>query len=330
MKILVTGGNGFIGSNLIDHLIDIQKVRPQQICVLVPPWENLSNLDDRRLKIVIGDIRNYEDVKKSVEGVDVIYHLAAKTIIPGGTYDYYKDVNIEGTKNLIEAAKNNRLKKFVFFSSISVFGLPAWKGEMINISEKSLKGPSEPYGQTKLEAEKILVNLSKKYKFPYIIIRPTTVYGPRDKAGIYQLIQMIKRNLFFYIGDAKNKMDYVYVKDLVRAACEAEKSSINNEDFIIGSGKPQTQKEIVATIYEILGKKETYVYLSKALILPIGIIYEKISKILGIKPIISEQRIRVLTTNCFFNCQKAEKILGYKPKFDLKMGISATIKSMSL
>ena len=150
-KILITGGTGFVGSNLVDFLTDIEKIDPRNLRLLIPPWESLENLNLKKFEIIVGDIRDKKIVAKSMKGVDVVYHLAAKTIVPGADYGYYRDVNIDGTKNLIEAAINNSIKKFIYFSSISVFGLPAWRGDMLDYSEETPKKSSEPYGKTKLE-----------------------------------------------------------------------------------------------------------------------------------------------------------------------------------
>jgi nucleoside-diphosphate-sugar epimerase len=311
-KILITGAAGFIGSNLVKYLLETG-IKPQYLRLFISPWDSRDNLPNDKFEIIIGDIRDKKAVAHAMKGVDVVYHLAAKTVIPSGTYSYYKDTNIYGTKNLLDSAVKNHIKKFILFSSISVFGLPAWKGDMENYDERSPKIPSEPYGETKLECEKLVESYSKRYKLPYIIIRPTTVYGPNDKAGIYQLMKVINKGMFVYIGDAKNKMDYVYVKDLVKAARIAEKSNIINEDFIIGAGTPSTQEEIVTLIAKSFGKKIFPIHISKKLALTLSYLSEYISKFIGIKALFFPDRVKVLTSNCYFDSNKAKRLLGYTP-----------------
>lgn len=326
-KYLITGAAGFIGSHLVEYLLS-DGVRPKDLRLLLAPWDTLDNLQVKNLDIFIGDIRNRKDVEKSMAGIDIVYHLAAKIIKEGANFEYYRDTNILGTKNLLEAAKKQKIKKFIYFSSISVFGLPAYKGDMGNVNESWPKEPSEPYGMTKLKSEEEVIMANKEWRLPYIIIRPTTVYGPRDKAGIYQLLKAIKNGYFIFIGEAKNKMDYVYVKDLVRAARMAEKGKVKNEDFIIGAGRPITQVQIVTSIAKSMGKKIPNIHISKGTALVFSYIVEYILKLIKIKPPLFPERVRVLTTNCYFEINKAERILGYVPKYSFEKGIKETLSEI--
>lgn len=318
-KYLITGGAGFVGSHLIDYLVeDGEKL--ESIRVLVEPGQNLSNLDGRKVEVVVGDIRDKKIVKKAVDDVSVIYHLAAMTVDPGKTYEDYKTVNTNGTKNLLESIDIKKIKKFIFFSSISVFGLPAWSGDMINYDESYRKNYAEPYGKSKFYAEKEVIDSG----IPYVIIRPTTVYGPKDKAGIYQLFKAVEINRFFIVGNGNNLMDYVYVKDLVRGARLAEKSRVVNEDFIIGAGKPTTQKQIINAVYSSVKRTQSNIHIPKWVLLPLSYPVEKIFMIVGMKPLLFPNRVKVLTANCYFNTDKAKKMIGYKPKVDLKKGMKIT------
>ena len=324
-KILITGASGFIGSNLVEYLIKDKKP-DENLRLLVPPWENLQNLPKGVFEIAIADVRNETEVERAAEGVDVIYHLAAKTIIPNGSYDYYKDTNVDGTRNLLAAARKHRVKKFIFFSSISVYGLPEWVGDIEGCDEEWPKNFSEAYGHTKAEAEKILLEANKNWGLNYIIIRPTTVYGPKDKAGIFQLLKAINLGVFFFIGNAKNKMDYVYVEDLVRAARISEKEEIVNEDFIIGAGKPTTQRDLVRIAASVLGKSVSKIYVPKLLALFMAYFIQGISNILHIRPLLFPDRVKVLTSNCYFDISKAKGMLKYTPKYDLNKGIKQTVR----
>lgn len=326
-KFLVTGAAGFIGSHLVDLLLE-DGVEGERLRLLIPPWEKLQNLPQQNFDIAIADIRDKKAVGRAMKDVTVVYHLAAQTVVDGGTYNYYKDINIEGTRNLLEAAAKNSVRKFIYFSSISVYGLPAWKGNMENFSEASPKLPSEPYGQTKLKAEELVVEAAQKWGLPYIIIRPTTVYGPRDKAGIFQLFKAIQKNVFFFIGNARNKMDYVYVKDLVKITRLAEKKKIENEDFIIGAGKPVTQQYLVECIASSLGKKTPKIHIHKllALVLAYGVKWS--SRLFNLRPLLFPERVKVLTTDCYFNMSKASKLISSTSHTSLKEGMYLTSRSL--
>ncbi len=328
-RILITGGAGFVGSNLIDYLLDVEKVNPSDLKLIIPPWESLSNLNNRNLQILIGDIRNKKNVKEAFKGVDIVYHLAAATGSDGGEYEDFRPTNLLGSRNLIEESVRNKIKKFVFFSSIGVYGLPSTAGNINGFDESHAKTFSEGYGRTKAEAEEFLIKASKKSNLNYIIIRPSTVFGPRDKSGMAQMLKVIKNGSYVRIGNGTNKMDYVYVKRLVSIARNLETSSIKNEDFIIGSEKPLTQTQMTRIIYKKMNMNFPSYYLPKYLAIVLSFVLKYLFKLVGKKSPIFPNRVKVLTSDCYFN---SSKIRSYLPntanKYSFEEGIEETLKSM--
>lgn len=326
-KILITGAAGFIGSNLVEFLIE-QKIPPEKLKLLVWNNESLRNLPKLNFDIIRGDINNKNDVKIALRDVDTIYHLAALTIDGGKYYkkEEYQEVNVEGTKNLLEGCKNLKIKKFIFFSSIAVYGLPAWTGNMNGWDENHFKKPQEIYGESKLLAEKVLEQAHEKWGIPYAIIRPTSVYGPRDKRNLLELYKTIKKHIFVYIGNGKNKMDYVFVKDVARAAFLASKSNASKGDYIIGGGEPLTLNEIIKDVSASINSKILPIHIPILPALILSYISLWISKVLMIKPIFFPNRVRVMTRNCYFNISKAKKELKYSPLFSFKEGTRITAK----
>ncbi len=325
MKTLITGAAGFIGSHLVEYLLQ-DGVKLSSLRLLVNNDEPLDNLPDKKFDIIYGDIRDKKTVKEAMKDVDTVFHLASLVIDPTNPNVDYTGVNVLGTKNLLDECKNKKVKKFIFFSSIAVYGLPAWAGDRININETSPFDPREDYGSSKLEAEKEVIKANKRWGIPYIIIRPTSVYGPRDKRNLLDLYKIISKGLFFYIGNGKNKMDYVYVKDLVRAARTAQLSKLKNEDFIIGGGKPTTLENVAANVSKSIGKKKPKIYLPNTVVLFMSYGIKFISTSLRIKLPLFPDRVKVMTANCYFNIAKASKLLKYKPKFSFEKGTSITGK----
>lgn len=322
-KVLITGAAGFIGSHLVEYLLT-KGVPSNKLRLLVPDWEDLDNLPRRKYEIVRGDIRDKKLVSKTTHSVGLIYHLAAKTVSDKSTFKDYVDTNVSGTVNLLRAGVSSRVTKFIFFSSISVFGLPAWKGDMIDISEDSPKEPSEPYGLSKLEAEKKVLLFNKKHGLPYVIIRPTTVYGPGDKAGITQLFRSIKNHYFFFIGDGDNLMDYVYVKDLVSGVYLAAINKRMSGDYILGSGKPITFNKIVGTVARNVGERPPNFRVPKSVGLFASYLVKHPFKLIGKTPPLFPERVKVMTTNCYFNISRAEREIKYNPKYSIEKGIKLT------
>lgn len=326
-KILVTGAGGFIGSHLVETLLE-NKIPLENIRLLIPKKESLTNLPNLKFDIVRGDIQNTKDVKKAVDGVNIVYHLAALTIDGGKYYtqEEYAKVNVLGTENLLKVCKDKKIKKFIFFSSIAIYGLPAWAGNIRDWNENQPKNPREIYGESKLKAEEKIIEANKKWEIPYVILRPTSVYGPRDKRNLLELYRTIKKHLFFYIGDGKNKMDYVFVKDVVHAAYLAANSPQTKGDYIIGCGKPLTLNEIIFYVTKSINASVPALHIPKSFAYTSSFIIERVSKLLGIRPMLFPARVKVMTRDCYYDISKAKKDLNYKPLFSFEKGTQITGK----
>lgn len=324
-KILVTGASGFIGSHLVEFLLE-EGESVKNIRLFIAKGESLKNLPKIDFDIIFGDIRKKEDLKRAMEGVSVVYHLAAKTIEGGKYYtdSEYKEVNIQGTKNILEQCKKKKIKKFVLFSSIAVYGLPAWVGDMKNISEAHPKNPVEIYGFSKLMAEKAVIEAHKKWGIPYVIIRPTSVYGPRDIRNLLELYKIIKKHLFFFIGDGKNKMDYVYVGDVVRGARLAELSKDKTGEYIIGGGERTSLEDVVKNVSRSIDSWYFNFHLDRQFGLVLSYLMVFIFKLLGKRSPLFPERVKVLTADCFFNISKAKKELKYSPLVSFEEGTNIT------
>jgi nucleoside-diphosphate-sugar epimerase len=319
-KILITGAAGFIGSNLVEYLLS-QGVMKNSLRLFIMPSDSLENLPSTDFDIVRGDIRNKTVVKKAMKGVNTVYHLAAVSNVSDGSYF---SVNVDGTKNLLEACKGKNIKKFIYFSSVAVYGLPAYAGEQVNISERTSKNPIGEYAESKYMAELEVIAAHKKWNIPYSIIRPTTVYGPRDRAGIFQLIKAIKGHYYIQIGDGSNRVDYVYVRDLVKGAFLAERSKRNSSEYILGAGKPITFKQLTAAVGKAINIEVSNFYVSKTIGLILANIISIFSTVFRFKVLLSTDRVKVMTTSYYFDCEKAKKELGYKATTSMTKGAKAT------
>lgn len=309
-KYLITGATGFIGSHLVKYLLD-DGVPIENIRLFVLPGDSLKNLPDLGFDIFYGDIRNKGDVKKSIHNVDIVYHLAALVVKKEYTEEDYFEVNTKGTGNILECVSKSNIKKFIFFSSASVYGLPICKGDMENISESAPKDPCEVYGKSKLDAENLVISSGINYG----IVRPTSVYGPRDHSSFPKLINSIKNHYFFTVGDGKNRIDYVNVRDLVRAARLVEKSVRSNEDYIIGGG-PATLNQIVGTISSMTNSWTIPFMIPKYLAMFLShltVIFD-----LPFYP----DRVRAMTSNFYFNLSKSKTKLKYQPLINLSQGVA--------
>lgn len=324
MNVLVTGAAGFVGSHLVDLLL-AEKIPARNLRLFVLESDSLKNLPSGNFEIIKADIRDKKAVKQAMKDVDVVYHLAAITL-DGNTNTDYNGINIIGTQNLLDECRDTNIKKFILFSSTAVFGLPAYLGDMVDIDETSPKNPMEVYGKSKLEAERRVIETHEKSGLPYAIIRPATVYGPRDIINLLELYRTIKKHLFFFIGDGKNKMDCVFVKDVVKGARLAELSSKKDGDYIIGGERPLTLNEIVANVSKSININILPIHIPKSLGLALSYLTKYGAGIIGMRSPLFPDRVRVMTSNCYFNISKAKKELGYIPKTSFEEGTKITGK----
>ena len=313
-NILITGGCGFIGINIVEELLKQNAI----VTVLDLPSANWKNLPDK-VKRIEADILNKKTLSGVMKGIDVIYHLAARTDIDGKKLEDY-EVNFKGTKNLIEeATKTEHIKQFLFYSTQLVVGI---------FNEKKFIDESEPYktktfyGESKIKGEEIVKEYCSKAKIPYTIIRPTSVYGPCGEAPYKQFFDSIKKRRYFHIGNADNLVSMVYVKNLVNLTLVLTlNKEAYNEIFFANDFNPYTMKDVADTAgayYKI--KIKTF---PNVIIVPIAYGLG-IFKLLGINVPLYPFRLKNIKASYYYNIAKSIDA-GYRPKYNLKNGIQETL-----
>jgi len=323
-KTLITGAAGFIGSHLVDLLLK-EGEPPNKLRLFVKTGESLDNLpSNKNFDIIVGDIRDKKLIKKAMKDVEVVYHLAARIDFDGKDYADYKDVNVDATQHLLDECKNKRIKKFIFFSSIGVYGLPAGIGDIISWDEEHIKVPTNHYGRSKLEAEQAVIMAHSDWGMPYTIIRPASVYGPREKGPTLALYRAINKRQFVMIGKGNNKMHYVYVTDLVKAARLAEKSKQRTGNYIIAGEEPAKFKNIVKWISKSINQSVPKIVIPGWLALMISYPINIMGKITGIKVPLFPSRVKTMTTSYYYDITKAKEELRYSPKINFKKGAYLT------
>lgn len=259
MKALVTGGAGFIGSHLVDLLLENQF----EVTVL----DNFStgrvfNLNHVKEKIdlVECDLSIQEDWIKKFQSVDYVFHLAALAdIVPSiQNPEGYFQSNVTGTLNVLQASRHYGVKRFVYAASSSCYGIP----ELYPTPETSPILPQYPYALTKRMGEELVMHWVQVYKFPALSLRFFNVYGPRSRtSGTYGavfgvfLAQKLAGKPFTVVGDGKQTRDFTYVRDVVEAVFAAAQSDKVGEIYNVGSGATISVNRIV----ELLKGEVTYI-----------------------------------------------------------------------
>ena len=259
MKILVTGGAGFIGKHLVKYLLD----KGNTITI----FDNFSNSEEKSLeyyiksgvKIVNGDIRKFDEILKETEDQDVLIHLAAKISVsqsilnPSETFE----VNVDGTKNVLEACKKNYVKKIIIASSAAVYGEGSSGMKLI---ESAKTNPISPYGKSKLKMEQ---EIEKNNKNDCVILRFFNIFGigqtPEYAGVITKFIEMILSNKPLEIfGDGMQTRDFVSINDVVESIYDAIKNG-KNGTYNIASGKAITINELAEFMIS-LSKKDLEIH----------------------------------------------------------------------
>jgi nucleoside-diphosphate-sugar epimerase len=320
MRVLITGGTGFIGSRLALRCLE----KGDEVRILAQ--ENTDAEAQNRevavragANVICASVTDTKKVAESARGIDIVYHLAAAQHEMNISDQVFREVNVTGTKNVIEACLENGVKRFVHGSTIGVYG--SMQGE---IDESSPCNPDNIYGITKLEGEQLA--LSYQGKIPLVVVRISEVYGPADRR-LLKLFKGIKKNVFFIIGSGKNLHHLIYVDDLIKGfflAAESEKAL--GQVFVFSGKRPLTTGEMVRTIAEELGASRPKVRLPLLPFLFAATIMEATLRPLGIQPPLHRRRIDFFRKSFSFSSQKSRKILGFEPDYSFRQGAAQTIR----
>ena len=253
-RVLVTGAAGFIGSHLVDRLVE---EGAEVVAIDNLKDGNLSNLAESMDKIEFHkvDIRNFESLKEVMDGVEIVFHLAANANVPYSVdnpkYDF--ETNALGTFNVLKLSLDLDVEKVVYASSAAVYGEPVY----VPIDEEHPLNPISPYGASKLAGERLGFAYFKTYGLPFVSLRIFNTYGPRQRRYVmYDFLRKLKENpnRLEVLGTGEQIRDFCYVKDCVEAFVLACKSgNAAGEAFNIAGGNPISIKDLAFLMVKILG-----------------------------------------------------------------------------
>lgn len=260
-KTLVTGGAGFIGSHMVDRLLnDGHEVIVLDNFSTGRPQNLDHHKDNPKLNLIETDIVDFNSIEQYFEGVDWVFHIAALAdIVPSikAPFAYHRS-NVNGTISVLEAAKKHNIKRFIYAASSSCYGLP----DEFPTKEDAEIRPQYPYALTKNVGEQYVMHWGQLYNLPVIALRMFNVYGPRSRtSGTYGavfgvfLAQKLASQPYTVVGDGKQTRDFTFVTDVVDAYVKAAESDLSNEIFNIGSGNTYSINRLV----ELLGGEVTYI-----------------------------------------------------------------------
>ncbi len=308
-NILVTGGTGFIGSHLVEYLIKKNfSVTAFDRYNSNNSWGWLENSKFKKdVKVILGDIRDYDSVNKALKGNDSVFHLAALIGIP---YSYisplaYIKTNVEGTYNVLEASKNNNIKNIIITSTSETYG----SAQFVPISEKHPLVAQSPYAASKIGADQLALSYHKSFDQNIKIVRPFNTFGPRQsaRAVIPTIIsQLLNSKKYVKLGNIKPTRDYVFVEDLCEAFLKISKSkSLIGQVTNVGCNSEFSIKDIFLLLQKELKTKKTLKIINSR------------------KRITGSEVERLVCDN-----KKLLKKTNWKPKTKFKQGLKITIDWM--
>ena len=318
MEVLITGGTGFIGSQMALKSLE----RGDSVKVL--GLENTSAesynkkvIEEKGAKVLLTSVLERANVFELLKGVDVVYHLAATQHEMNVPDQVFWDVNVTGTRNLLEASIDADVKCFVHGSTIGVYGIV----ERV-IDEETPCQPENIYGVTKLEGEKLA--LAFKERLPVVVIRISEVYGPGDRR-LLKLFKTIKKNVFFMIGSGQNLHHPIYVGDLIQGFLLASSNpDAKGQVFLLAGKEAVTSNEMVSVIAEELGTKGARFRVPFLPLLLIASLMESVLRPVGVQPPLHRRRMDFFKKSFELSGKKASDLLRFQPQVGFKEGIRET------
>jgi len=319
MHILVTGANGFVGSVLCKKLLE----RGYKVKGLVRKTSDLSLLEGVPIQKVIGSLEDTASLEKAVENVSLVYHVAA-AVTDWGIFNYFWQVNVEGTKNLLEASVRAGVRKFVYVSSVAVHSFIG--AENMNESSPQLPTPF-PYCQTKRETEKLVMDYHHRGKIIVTIVRPGDVFGPGDRTSLLKMRKMLESGTMAYIDGGETLGAFTYVENLAEGLILAGiKKEADGEVYVITDGIKLTWREYFEKLTEALDLPKPRISVNSTLAYRVASLLEFFYRLFNIKsrPPITRYLIDHLRKDFHFTIGKARRELGYEPKVGIDEAIQRT------
>ena len=323
MKILITGASGFIGSFIVEEALK----RGFETWAAVRKSSSKVYLLDERINFIELNLSSKEQLVEKLKGKGFDYVVHAAGVTKCLNKQDFSRINTLGTKNLVDALMEvgMPLKRLVFISSLSIFGAIKEQQPYEEIRETDSPQPNTAYGKSKLEAEKYLESLGTRV--PYIILRPTGVYGPREK-DYFIMAKSIKGHSDFAVGYKRQDITFVYVQDVVQAVFLALEKGENGRKYFLSDGLVYQSTTFSDLIHEELGRPWWIRITAPVWVLRIVTFFgEYVGRMTGKVTALNNDKYNILKQrNWRCDIQPAIDELGYQPKYDLKQGVKETIK----
>jgi len=311
----VTGGTGFIGSHLVDHLVQ----RDCDVRCLVRDRSRLRWLQGKPVTIVEGGLGSRSVIQEAASGTDAVFHLAGATA--AGSREAYRKINTEGCRSVATASLSARYppEVFIYMSSLAAIG-PGRFDEIV--AENRVPHPVTDYGRSKLEGERVL---SEMGPLPLVVVRPTAVYGPRDKE-IFPLFRLASKGIF-PVFNTESRISLIHVEDLIRGVISAAEKGRVGETYFLTHPTPVEASNLPQLFGSALGRRVRTIRVPVPVLNAAAALSETWGRVSGKMPIFNRDKVKELTAAGWVcGWEKAEREITFRAEVNLADGLLETAK----
>jgi dihydroflavonol-4-reductase len=316
MNVALTGASGYTGQ----HLLRALRLRGDRVTVLVRPQSITTELTALASRVVPGDLRDQAAIESLVQGAEGVLHVAAVYRTAGHPDSYYREVNLEGSRRLFEAALRHGVERLVHTSTVGVHGHIAHAPA----DEDAPYSPGDIYQETKAEADRLALALHRERGLPVAIVRPGAIYGPGE-TRLLKLFRAIAHSRYAIVGTGRTFYHPVFIDDLVQGFLLAlDHPRAVGEAFIIAGPRYVSQRELADTVARHTGGRVWPFRIPATPLIVAGSLCEALCVPLGIEPPLHRRRMEFWVKSRAFSTDKARRILGYAPEVDWDEGVRRT------
>lgn len=318
---LIAGATGQLGS----HIAELLAERGERVRALVRPTSDTAFLRDRGVELVTGDLHDAASLSGAFEGADIVYHCAAR-VADWGPWSQFENETVTATRNVLEACRAAKVGRLLHVSSISVYGRPR-RGQLI--SEETPLGRRfmwwDYYPRAKLLAE----NLVRRYEGAWTMVRPSWIYGPRDRISMPRVVPVLRSGKAPIIGSGENLLNIIFAGDVAAGAIlAANHPGAVGQVYNLSSRGEVTQRKLVDTLCDALGLPRVTKRVPFFLAWQMAFWSEFFAKLLMKKkpPRITRRAIYLIGRPPLFSIDKARKDLGWEPRMRIEEGVKRTLE----
>jgi 2-alkyl-3-oxoalkanoate reductase len=323
---LITGASGLLGSHIAEQLV----AAGQGVRALVRPGSDTGLLDQWGVQKAVGDVTDLASVRAAMKGVRVVYHVAAQ-VGDWGPWSRFVAVTIDGTRNMLTAAREAGIQRLLHVSSISAYGHP--DGEGLVLDESAPLGVNlykwSYYSRAKVEAEKLVWAAHQAGEVPATVVKPSWLYGPRDRASMPRLVRAIRAGKAKLIGDGSNRLNLTYAGNEAEGCILAatNPNALGQAYNLAGDGEI-TQRQYINKIAECLGCKPVTQCVPYKVVRSAAFMMELFGHMFRRKtpPLVTRYSVWLIGRRCYFSSAKARRELGWKATVGYDEGIRRAVE----